>query len=194
MNVLLNFISGADRRKPNFAIILGLLMGVVGVMFIFKDNIADMANPAYFTGMMFSFFAIVSWASGSIFAKKHPSSMNPLVNAAIQMLAGGIALLIMSLFLDDYSRLSSVTSESIYALIYLIFIGSLLSYTCFVYALQKLPLGISSLYAYINPFIALFLGYFFLQEPLTWYTGLALIFVLLGVYWVNKGYHQQAAK
>lgn len=194
MNVLLNFISGADRRKPNAAILLGLLTGAIGVVFIFKDNLADMVNPAYFTGMMICFFAILSWASGSILSKKHSSSISPLVNAAIQMLAGGAALLIMSLFLDDYQRLSTVRAESIYALIYLIFVGSLLSYTCFVYALQKLPLGISSLYAYINPFIAILLGYFFLQEPLTWYTGLALFFVLLGVYWVNKGYSKQAAK
>lgn len=194
MNVLLNFISGADRKKPNTAILFGLLMGAIGVIFIFKDNLADMVNPAYFTGMMISFFAILSWASGSIFAKKHPSSMSPLVNAAIQMLAGGTALLIMSLFLDDYQRLSAVRVESIYALIYLIFVGSLLSYTCFVYALQKLPLGVSSLYAYINPFIALLLGYFFLQESLTIFTGFALICVLLGVFFVNKGYARQALK
>ncbi len=191
MNVALNYASGTDKRKPNAFILSGLTMGAIGVIFIFKDNIADMANSHYFTGMLITFLACLSWASGSVFSKKFPSKENPLVNAAIQMLAGGIALFIMSLFLDDYNRLHHITAESIYALIYLIFIGSLLSYTCFVYALQKLPLGISSLYAYINPFIALLLGFIFLNESLTIYTGFALICVLLGVYLVNKGYIKQ---
>ncbi len=180
MNVILNFVSGTDKRKPN--------------LFIFKDNLADMANSSYFIGMLITFLACLSWSIGSIFAKRHPSSFSPLVNAAIQMLAGGIALFMMSLVLDDYNRLQNVTTESIYALIYLIIVGSLISYTCFVYALQKLPLGVSSLYAYINPFIALFLGYFFLQESLTIFTGFALICVLLGVFFVNKGYARQALK
>ncbi len=194
MNVILNFVSGTDKRKPNLFILGGLIMGTIGVIFIFKDNLADMANSSYFIGMLITFLACLSWSIGSIFAKRHPSSFSPLVNAAIQMLAGGIALFMMSLVLDDYNRLQNVTTESIYALIYLIIVGSLISYTCFVYALQKLPLGVSSLYAYINPFIALLLGYFFLQESLTIFTGFALICVLLGVFFVNKGYARQALK
>lgn len=187
----INYLSGADRRVPNRSITGGLLLGCVGIVLMFRDNIKDLANPQYFMGMVVAFTACLAWASGSVYAKHKPSKANVLTNAAIQMFSGGIALFLMSTFLDDYSELKHITVESIWSLLYLTVFGSLLAYTCFVYALEKLPIGVASLYAYINPFIALLLGYFLLGEQLTWITGLALIAALSGIYCINRGYQQQ---
>lgn len=187
----INYISGADKKVPNAGIITGLLLGCLGIFLIFKDNVKDLANPEYFLGMIVAFAACLAWASGSVYAKHKPTKTSVLTNAAIQMMSGGVVLLGMSLFLDDFSELQSVTPESIWALLYLIVFGSLLAYTCFVYALEKLPIGVASLYAYINPFIALLLGYFLLGEQLTWITGLALVAALSGVYAINRGYQKQ---
>ena len=184
----INYLIGADKRRPNNAILIGLLLGCIGVFLMFRDNLKDLVNPNYLNGMLVAFLACLAWAFGSIYAKSKPSSANVLTNAAIQMFSGGVGLFLMSVFLDDYSELTTVTSESLWALAYLTVFGSIITYSCFVYALAKLPLGVVSLYAYINPFIALLLGFAFLNEAITWITGLALIATLSGVYYINKGY------
>lgn len=186
----INYLTGADKRRPNNAIFIGLLLGCIGVFLMFRDNLKDLVNPNYLNGMLIAFLACLAWAFGSIYAKSKPSSANVLTNAAIQMFSGGVGLFLMSVFLDDYSELTTVTSESLWALAYLTVFGSIITYSCFVYALAKLPLGVVSLYAYINPFIALLLGFAFLDETITWITGLALIATLSGVYYINKGYQK----
>lgn len=189
--VLINFIFKIDRKKLNAYIIIGLIIGCIGVVLIFRDNLKDIINPAYFWSMTACFAACLAWSFGGIYAKHKPSTGHVLTNAAIQMFSGGAFLLIMSLFLDDYSELATVTMDSIWALFYLIVFGSLIAYTCFVYALDKLPVTIASLYAYINPIIAILLGYFLLNEPLTILTILALVTVLSGVFLINKGFQKQ---
>ncbi len=190
----INYLSGIDKRKPNKLIIIGLLLGCVGVALIFRDNLKDIVNPEYLLGMIVCFSACLTWAIGSIYAKQKPSSSGVLTNAALQMFCGGVMLLFMSPFLDNYSELQNVSVNSIWALIYLIIFGSLIAYTSFVYALSKLPVGVASLYAYINPFIALLLGYLWLEESITYLTVLALITALTGVYCINKGYQIQDPK
>ncbi len=187
----INFFTGADKQKPNRSILLGLLLGCIGIFLMFRDNLKDLINPQYLLGMIVAFLACLAWAFGSVYAKAKPSTANVLTNASIQMLSGGIGLFVMSFFLDDYSELKSITSESLWALAYLTVFGSIITYSCFVYALQKLPLGVASLYAYVNPFIALLLGFFLLNESITWVTGLALIAALTGIYYINKGYQLQ---
>ena len=101
-------------------------------------------------------------------------------------------LLIGGVLFDDLNEINTVSTESLYALIYLIVFGSLLAYICFLYALTNLPAGLVSIYAYVNPFIALILGFLVLGETITWITGLAPTAVLSGVWSINKGYSVQA--
>lgn len=189
--VAINYFSGADRRIPNKQIITGLILGCIGVFLIFRDNVKDLFNNEYLAGMLLSFLACLTWAAGTVYIKMKPPKHHVLVNAGMQMFTGGLFLFIMSLFLDDFSKLHLIKSESVWALVYLTLIGSLFAYSCFVYALNKLPAGVVSLYAYINPFIALIMGYLLLDEPLTRITILALIATLGGTYWINKGYRKQ---
>lgn len=186
--VLINYIARFDRRKPNAWIITGLILGTAGIVMIFKDNLKDLAKQEYMWGMIFSFAACMAWALGSIYSKKNVSSNGLMTNAALQMLFGGIVLLFGSFFLDDYNELKTTTMESVWALGYLIVFGSIVAYSCYLYSLEKLPVGIASLYAYINPFVALLLGAYFLNERLTIFTVLALILTLTGVYFINRGY------
>src|SRR5690606_4647304 len=145
-------------------------------------------NPNYLIGMLVAFGACLSWATGSVYTKHKIPKGNVMTNAALQMLFGGIFLFVMSLSLDDYSELKAINVEAIWALGYLVIIGSVLAYPSYVYALEKLPIGIVSLYAYINPFIALLLGYFLLNETITGVTVLALGCVLGAIYFINSGY------
>lgn len=191
--VVISYLFGFDRRKPHILILFGLILGCLGIILIFRDNLKDIANPEYFLGMLIAFGACLAWASGSVFSKfKILNHKNVFQNAALQLLTGGIALVLFSLFLDDYTELKVISGKSIWALAYLIVFGSIIAYSSFVYALKNLPIGVSSLYAYINPFIAIMLGYFFLNEPLTDITLLALTATLSGVYCINRGYRKMA--
>lgn len=191
--VVISYLFGFDRRRPHILILFGLILGCLGIILIFRDNLKDIANPEYFLGMLIAFGACLAWASGSVFSKfKILNHKNVFQNAALQLLTGGITLVLFSLFLDDYTELKVISGKSIWALAYLIVFGSIIAYSSFVYALKHLPIGVSSLYAYINPFIAIMLGYFFLNEPLTDITLLALTATLSGVYCINRGYRKMA--
>lgn len=188
--VLLNiFLSKNERINPT--IISGLLLALCGVAFIFKDNLADLANPVYFWGIIAIYIGTVSWAYGSIRNSKQKSIKNPVFNAAMQLLTGGIMLLAFSPFMDSYTNFEPFQPDAMYAMVYLIVIGSLLSYTAYLFALKVLPVGIVTLYAYVNPLVAVVLGYFILDERLTWFTALAFAAIVSGVYLVNAGYKKQ---
>lgn len=186
--VAINYITGIDKKAPNGKVLFGLFLGCVGVGLIFKDNVRDLANPEYLMGVLVAFLACLSWAAGSVFIKYKPTSLSPVENAGLQLVSGGFALVLGGLLFDDLSEFESISAPSIYALIYLIFVGSLLSYICFMYALEKLPIGLASIYAYINPFVALLLGFLVLNEQVSELMGLALLATLTGVWYINKGY------
>ena len=184
----INFVSGIDRKMPHPLVLLGLSLGCGGVLLIFKDNLQDLGNPDYLAGILVVFLGGLSWALGSVFAKQRPTASNALSNATIQLGSGGLTLLLASPFFDNMNELRTISAESIYALLYLIAFGSLLAFACYLYALEKLPVGLVSVYAYINPFIALALGAVVLDEKITMMTALALLGTLGGVYFINRGY------
>ncbi|MBA4167698.1 MAG: EamA family transporter [Chitinophagaceae bacterium] len=191
--ILINYVVGVKKQAMNKQIIFGLLLGGVGVVLIFKDNLADLGNRAYLTGVIVAFISCFCWAAGTVYTKQRPSQANSFVNAAVQFVSGGIVLFIGSIFLDDWSQMAAVSANSLLALAYLILFGSIAAYVCYLYALKHLPSGLASVYAYINPFIAIILGFLVLNERTTWITWLAFLTTLTGVYWINKGYTKDKA-
>lgn len=186
--VLINLMTGSGKGSLNWKIALGLLLGCAGIVLIFQDNLGDLAIPEYLLGVVLTFIASFCWAAGTVYMKGHTTNSNTFVNTAIQLSSGGIALLLCAPFLDDLSQLHFVTAASIWSLVYLILFGSLLSYFCYMYAIKNLPVGLVSIYAYINPFIAILLGFLLLDEQITWVTAIAFVTTLSGVFWINKGY------
>lgn len=184
---LINFLIGKET-SVNKQILTGLLLGCIGILLIFRDNLSDLTNSNYFWGIIASFAASLCWAVGTVYMKVNTFRTDSFINSAIQFTSGGIVLFITSFFLDDYSQLSSISSESIWALIYLVFFGSIIPYMCYLYAIENLQVGLVSVYAYINPFIAILLGMFILDEKVTWLTALAFLATVGGVYCINKGH------
>ena len=103
------------------------------------------------------------------------------------MLCGGIFLIPLSLIFDDYSAITW-SNQVVFSLGYLVLIGSVAAYACYFYAIGKLPMTLVSLYAYINPVIAVLLGWVILSEKLNFKIGIAIIITLTGIYLVNRGY------
>ncbi len=191
--ILINYAGGVKKQAMNAQIVFGLLLGAVGVLLIFKDNLSDMKSSAYLGGVLLAFFSCFSWAVGTVYTKQRPSHGNPFLNAAIQFTSGGLLLLVISFFLDDWSEIRQVSTDSILALIYLILFGSIIAYMCYLYALRHLPSGLVSIYAYVNPFIAIILGFIILDEKITRITWLAFLTTLAGVFWINRGYTKNRA-
>jgi len=164
---------------------------VCGVGLIFRHNLADITKPAYLLGIFSVLLATCSWALGSIVNKKNVDPVNPFFNSGMQLLFGGIFMLVMSPAIDNYSGMKLWDTNGLLALVYLIIFGSVLAYAAYMYALSALPVGIATIYAYINPLIAVIVGSIFLNEELNIYTGLAFITIAVSVYMVNKGYRKQ---
>ena len=186
--VLINFVTGKGKGTLNSKIIFGLLLGCVGIVLIFRDNLSDLTDTRYLIGVLVTFAASLSWAIGTIFMKRNSANTDSYVNTAVQLTSGGIALLISSPFLDDLSQLQHIKAESLWALGYLIVFGSLLSFLCYTYAVKKLPVGLVSIYAYVNPLIAVSLGFALNNEKVTPITVIAFITTITGVFWINRGY------
>jgi drug/metabolite transporter (DMT)-like permease len=179
------------EEKVNTFIVVGMIIGFAGVGLIFKDDVSGITNKAYLIGILATLVATSSWAIGSIINKKRKSGVNPIFNSGLQVLFGGLFLFAFSPGVDDYSEMNFMHPEVLWPMVYLVIFGSVLAYTAYMYALKELPVGIVSLYAYVNPLVAVLLGYVVLNEPLTWVTGLSFVSIVTGVYLVNFGYRKQ---
>jgi drug/metabolite transporter (DMT)-like permease len=186
--ILLN-IGFHREEKPNGKILIGVALGLVGILLIFSEHITEFSNAQYVGGILLIFSAVLGWALGSIWIKKKNNSTNLFLNAGIQMFGGGIWLFPISLAFDDYSTIS-LAPEAVYPFIYLVVFGSIIAYVSYSYALRKLPMTIVSLYAYINPLVAVILGWLVLNEKLNIKIMIAFGITVAGIYLVNKGYQQ----
>jgi drug/metabolite transporter (DMT)-like permease len=184
--ILINVSVNKDER-PTFPIVLGLLIGLSGIILIFGEHVADFSNREYTVGIILTFLANVSWAFGSVWTKKKNQNSNPFLNAGLQMFFGGLFLIPMSLVFDDYKTIHWSGGVA-GALLYLIFVGSVAAFACYSYAIKKLPMTILSLYAYINPIVAVVLGWLVLDEKFNTRIVIAIVVTVAGIYIVNKGY------
>ena len=120
--------------------------------------------------------------------KKKNTEGNLFLNASLQMFFGGIWLIPCSLLFDNFTNLSW-SGEAAISLAYLVIFGSVIAYACYSYALRKLPMTILSLYAYVNPVVAVILGWLVLDEKLNVTIGIAIVITVAGIYIVNRGYY-----
>lgn len=188
--VIFNLVS-SKKEKFNALIGCGMLLGAVGVGFIFRQNLSDISNKAYLFGILAVMLATMSWAMGSIVNKKNVNPVNPFFNSGMQLLFGGLFMLIISPAVDDWHNIDVWNRDGLISLVYLIIFGSVLAYAAYMYVLSKLPVGIATIYAYVNPLVAVVLGYFFLNEELNMYTALAFVTIIASVFMVNRGYRKQ---
>lgn len=191
MVILINLTLNRDER-PTIPIILGVAIGMIGIIMIFSEHLAEFGKFEYILGVMLTVVGVVSWAGGSIWLKKQSATSNPFLNAGLQMFFGGVWLFPMSFIFDDLSSVTW-TIESFYSLVYLILFGSITAYACYAYVLRKLPMTIVSMYAYINPIVAVLLGWIVLNERLNVKIGVAILLTVAGIYIVNRGYQLRDA-
>lgn len=184
--ILINLGINAGER-PNIPIFVGTALGFVGISTIFAEDLSQFANTGYLLGIIVTFIAVIAWAGGSIWLKHRKTQTDLFMNVGLQMFSGGLWLIPFSLAFDD---LSAVTWSANVALpmAYLILVGSIIAFSCYLYALRHLPMTIVSLYAYVNPIIAVVLGWLILDEKLNATMGIAILLTIAGIYIVNRGH------
>jgi drug/metabolite transporter (DMT)-like permease len=180
------FFREGERLKGRA--IVGLLIGFGGLALLVAPNLYGTAavSSSYLWGMLALQAACASWSIGSVYSKHHPTGVAPLMGAAIQMLVAGTAMTLIGLVLGEWNGLH-FSSRSFGAFAYLIVFGSIVAYGSYTYAVQKLPLSLVSTYSYINPIIAVLLGWLVLNEQLGWRVITAMLIILGGVMLVQSG-------
>ncbi len=161
---------------------IGLLIGFGGVATLVVS--ASGIGSVDLVGSLLLLIAATSWAVGSVYSKSFTASGSMITHIGIQMLAGGVGITVIGLLLGEAARVS-FTLRSMLALGYLILFGSILGYSSYIYVLSKWPPTRAATYSYINPLVAVSLGYLILREPITVHTIISTLIILGGVIMVQ---------
>ncbi len=179
------------KQRITMQVSVGLCIGFAGILIIFYDRLPNFTNPTFTTGIILSIIATITWALGTIYTVKYSIGGNAWYNTGWQMLISGITLTACS-YTQPRVPLSSIPYIGWVDVGILVLGGSILTFICFMYILQRLPAAQVSIYVYINPIIAVILGHYVfinsatLQEPLSSTLAIGACITLVGVYIVNK--------
>jgi drug/metabolite transporter (DMT)-like permease len=180
------FESVLEKRLPSIQLVTALVIGFGGVI-ILSYPVLSSGIRADILSIIFLLLAAGSWSSGLVLQTRRPVDLARGVSSGYQQLFGGIFYVLIALVVGE--RLPTPTTEAWLAWGYLIIFGSLLAFTSFVSALQILPTSLVTTYAYVNPVIAVMLGWLILKEPVTPWTiggGLFVLLGVMGIYRVNR--------
>jgi drug/metabolite transporter (DMT)-like permease len=160
--------------------VAGLIVGFGGIVLLVWPELQFGNSPAVVLGVVATQLACVGWAIGSSYARRRHADENVLAAAALQMLFGGVILAVAGLTRGEWGMLA-FSNRSVTALVYLIIAGSIGGFSAYAYALKHLPVATVSLYAYVNPVIAVLLGTLILNEPMSPRLVVAGAIVLIGM-------------
>ena len=180
--VIITFFRGERLARLT---VIGLIISFGGVCVIFYDHLSDFMIPDFRFGIILSLIATLTWAFGSLYTKKKAASFNPYFSLGLQMFISSILLFAYNGATGTSVSLSAIPAISWWSIAYLVVFGSVLTFIAFIYALQNLPAEISSVYAYINPIIAVILGAVIFGEVLNAAIAIGGGVTLFGLYMVN---------
>ncbi len=186
--VIITILQG---KKMPVQALFGILLGFGGVCIIFYEHIQDFFNTDFRFGIILSLIASVAWAFGTLFTQKNARDFNPYFGIGIQMMISSSVFLCYAYISGNVIALTAIPAKAWWSIIYLITIGSTATFVAYIYALKHLPVSLTSVYAYINPIVAVLLGAFVLNEKITAFIMMGGLVALLGVYLVNNSFRKQ---
>lgn len=160
------------KSRPNLKTVLGIAVGFFGVWLLINGQTTNSAaniGSMQFFGAIAVMLAALSWATGSIYGLRSPVPKSSILTAGMQMFSGGMVLLVVSLIMGEWSTfsISQVSANSWFGLIYLMIFGSLIGYTAYSWLLKNAQPAMVATYAYVNPIVAIFLGWLIAGESFT---------------------------
>ena len=171
--------------------ILGLLVGFGGIVTIFYEHFAQLVSGQYAFGIGLALIATISWSFGTVFSSRYKPNTEIMFSVGLQMLIAGCLVLLVCGASGKYVNLMETNTEALWGLLYLILVGSLMTYSAYVYAVSKLQPTQVSIYAYINPIVAIFLGWLILRESMSLNVVTGTLITLGGVWLVNREFKKQ---
>ena len=171
----------------------GILVGFSGVCIVFYEHLRDLFNLSFLGGILLGLIASLSWAYGTIYTKEFASNFNPYHSIGWQMLISGITVSLIAQASGEVIPVRDIKLYTWMSILFLVVVSSIIAFLAYLYALQKLPTGLVSVYAYINPIVAVLSGSLFTGEPFTILIITGSLITLTGVYIVNRALCKKAA-
>lgn len=191
--VLIDWVRPGGER-PLRGEVVGLALGFAGVaVLITPAGLFGAAFEVDLVGAAVLVFAALAWAAGSVVSRQAPAHESSFVAAAMMMLTGGVLLVIAGTFTGEWARLdvAAITLRSWFALAYLVVFGALIGFTAYVWLLKNTTLARASTYAYVNPIVAVILGWMLAAEPLNSRVMVAAGIIVSGVVIVVRSHRQE---
>ena len=182
------------KKGPDLLMGLGFLLGIAGVAIVFYENLSVELTAAFISGISLSLGAMLSWSMGTIFITNIKMELNPYYSTGWQMVISSGMLYLMSVLVQPSIPLGDISLKAWGVILYLVLFGSIIAFAAFIFSMKRLPVAIASLYAYINPLVAMVAGYFILGEKLTIFIFWGAIVTLAGVFIVNYGHKRNLEK
>ena len=181
--VVLNW--AISRKRPNAKVLFGVLLGLVGVGFLMGDGLNGNGQVSRLglAGAGVVLFAGFAWAAGSVYANRRPIKATTSLASGMQMLGGGSLLLLLGFIAGDFGRLNLARASwvSLGAFAYLAIFGALVGFTAYGWVLRYVTPARAATYAYVNPAVAVFLGWLLANEPFTMRMLLAAAVIVASV-------------
>jgi drug/metabolite transporter (DMT)-like permease len=183
--VLLDWLRPGGRR-PQAGVWVGIAVGFAGLaLLVGPGHVVQGSGSAL--GVAALVVGTLAWATGSLASRSLPRPDSPLLGVGMQMLVGGAVLMTAGLLSGEagHVALHDVSARSVLAVAYLVLFGSIVAYSCYVWLLRVAPPAVVSTYAYVNPVIAVFLGWLLADETVTLRTIIAAAIIIGAVGLIN---------
>jgi drug/metabolite transporter (DMT)-like permease len=170
-------------KRPNRLVTIGLLLGLAGVGILAAPGFGGGAKPGVALGATMLIFGSIAWAAGSIYSRQSARPESAQMSTAVQMLTGSATLILVGVIMGELGRFdpSAITGKSFVAWAYLVTFGAIIGFTAYAYVLRETTPAKASTYAYVNPVIAVLLGWAFANEAITVRTIVGAGIILAGV-------------
>jgi drug/metabolite transporter (DMT)-like permease len=184
-----------NGTKPTLRVLIGVVIGFLGIYLLVGPSAFSDGMPLNLLGVLALLLASLLWAIGSIYSKTADLPKTALMTTGAEMLIGGFALMVTSFLGEEWSTfsLAQVSTDSWLALAYLIVFGSMIGFASYAWLLQNASISLVATYAYVNPLVAVFLGNWFANEPLTPRILSASAVIIGSIIFMNSAYSFRAS-
>jgi drug/metabolite transporter (DMT)-like permease len=182
------------RKKLTPLTMLGFVLGISGIAIVFYENAFHHHGKYFIFGIVLSAIAMLAWSVGTVFIARNKALLNPYYGIGWQMLISAVLLFLLSEFTQPVVPIASISLKTWLVILYLVVFGSIIAFIAFIYSMKKLLAPIASLYAYINPLVAMIAATFLLEEKLTMNIVWGSVVTVAGVFLVNYSIRKTNAK
>jgi drug/metabolite transporter (DMT)-like permease len=178
--VIVEWVLSAGANRPHGPTIRGLILGMIGVAVLVAPNaVKEGLSSGIVIGFLVLQLGCAGWVTGALLQKRLDAKSHPIVSGAVQQLATGLFFLLLAPAFERFP--GDVKLRALGGMLYLVIFGAIVGYSAFVYAMDRLPATIVSVYAFVNPVVAVILGWMIFREPFGPREVIAMILIFAGI-------------